>query len=96
MSMFFRGGLYLVKKNPKSTETPWLGVDIKGEEMFGSLLDFLGMGQGIGAYPKGFNSTSDAFAHIKKKYPEDIGVMQVYHATENAEGIKLTHVPWPS
>jgi hypothetical protein len=93
-AMFFNNGLYLVKKNPGSMD-PWLGVDVHDKEIFASLLDYIGMGHSIRARPKVFMSALDAFIYIKKEYPKDVGVMQVYHAIESAEGIKFTHVPWP-
>ena len=96
--MIFKDGIFLIRKpqdHPDSIQNPWLGM--MGErEVFGKIIDFISLTEEYKTRLKIFLTPMQAFKHIIRKYPQDVGKMRVYRATENVDGIHLEEVPWPT
>jgi hypothetical protein len=85
---------FLIKKNATSMNSPWLGTvpQLGGEELFGKITEILGMGGTLRIFSL---SATDAFNHIRRMYPKDVGIMQVYEMVEDSNKIQFRHIPWP-
>lgn len=81
---------YVIKKNSTSVLNPWLGTmpHFGNRELFAKASEFLGCGGQL----KVFSSVDAATSHIKRNYPEDVGVMQVCEMVDSPNQIEFRPV----
>ncbi len=88
--MFYETPCFVIKKNPGSTQSPWLGVipRLSQKELFGQINQILIGGGKLVT----FRNPEDAYSYIDIHYPEYVDTMQVYEMKERPGGIDFVRI----